>query len=88
MHDGDPYERCFEEVLNRFDRMLSRVNRERDEKNRAADCGSRVEFQGEPRTTRLSDCEGGTSVGCTPEYGRHTVFHTSSQYETASARLT
>ncbi len=34
MYDGDPYERCFEELLNRFDRMVSRVNRERDEKNR------------------------------------------------------
>lgn len=32
--DGDPYEYGFEQIVNRFDRMLDRVNRERDERNR------------------------------------------------------
>ena len=32
--DGDPYERGFEEIVNRFDRMLHRLSRERDEKQR------------------------------------------------------
>ena len=32
--DGDPYERGFEEIVNRFDRMLSRISRERDERQR------------------------------------------------------
>lgn len=30
----NPYERGFEELINRFDRMLARVNRERDEQQR------------------------------------------------------
>ncbi|GMV84572.1 MAG: hypothetical protein AMXMBFR80_04300 [Dehalococcoidia bacterium] len=32
--EGDPYERGFEQIVSRFDFMLSRVNRERDERNR------------------------------------------------------
>ena len=32
--EGDPYERGFEEVVSRFDRMISRISRERDEKQR------------------------------------------------------
>ena len=31
---GDPYEHGFEQIVSRFDYMLSRVNRERDERNR------------------------------------------------------
>ena len=31
---GDPYERGFEEIINRFDRMVSRVSRERQENHR------------------------------------------------------
>ena len=32
--EGDPYERGFEEIVNRFDRMVSRISRERDERHR------------------------------------------------------
>ena len=32
--EGDPYERGFEEVVNRFDRMISRISRGRDDKQR------------------------------------------------------
>lgn len=32
--DGHPYDRGFEEIVNRFDMMLSRINQEEDEKQR------------------------------------------------------
>ena len=32
--ESDPYERGFEEVVNRFDRMISRISRDRDDKQR------------------------------------------------------
>ena len=32
--DGDPYERGFEEIVSRFDRFLSRINRERGKEQR------------------------------------------------------
>ena len=58
--EGDPYERGFEEIVNRFDRMVSRISRKGRKTPWPYRCG-RSNYRN--NLELLAHCEGGAPLG-------------------------
>ena len=72
--DGEPYSRGFEEIVNRFDRMLQRFFREDHDPQRGLNGALGFKLPRESTNSRAADMESRPPVGRDLQHGRRAVF--------------